>query len=117
MNAEGKDVISLGIGSPDMPPAPEVIDTLCVQAQQPGGHGYQPTNGIAELRQAFAPLVPPILRSRVGPGHRDSTPDRIERRNSAYHTRFCEPGRTGIGTQSGLPHLHLAEQTAWAQRW
>ncbi|WP_042373462.1 pyridoxal phosphate-dependent aminotransferase [Bacteroides neonati] len=54
MNAEGKDVISLGIGSPDMPPAPEVIDTLCVQAQQPGGHGYQPTNGIAELRQAFA---------------------------------------------------------------
>lgn len=54
MNAEGKDVISLGIGSPDMPPSEEAIDLLCEQAHNPNGHGYQPTTGIPELRNAFA---------------------------------------------------------------
>ncbi|MCC8186922.1 MAG: aminotransferase class I/II-fold pyridoxal phosphate-dependent enzyme [Bacteroides sp.] len=54
MNAEGKDVISLGVGSPDMPPSEETLKTLCEQAQDPAGHGYQPYIGIPELRQAFA---------------------------------------------------------------
>ena len=54
MNAEGKDVISLGIGSPDMPPSEETVSTLCKEAQNPNGHGYQPYVGIPELRKAFA---------------------------------------------------------------
>ncbi len=54
MNAEGKDVISLGIGSPDMPPSEETIQTLCNEAQNPNGHGYQPYVGIPELRKSFA---------------------------------------------------------------
>ena len=29
LNAEGKDIISLAIGSPDMPPSPATIQTLC----------------------------------------------------------------------------------------
>ena len=54
MNAEGKDIISLAIGSPDMPPSPETIETLCREAQNPAAHGYQPTVGIPELREAMA---------------------------------------------------------------
>lgn len=54
MNAEGKDVISLGIGSPDMPPSRETIETLCNNAHDPNGHGYQPYVGIPELRKGFA---------------------------------------------------------------
>ena len=54
MNAAGKDIISLAIGSPDMPPSPETIETLCREAQKPTAHGYQPTVGIPELRQAMA---------------------------------------------------------------
>lgn len=54
MNAEGKDVISLGIGSPDMPPSKETISVLCEQANQADAHGYQPTVGIPELRQAMS---------------------------------------------------------------
>lgn len=54
MNAEGKDVISLGIGSPDMPPSEKTIQTLCEAACNPDGHGYMPYVGIPELRQAFA---------------------------------------------------------------
>ena len=54
MNARGLDVISLGVGSPDMPPAPSTIDTLCREAHNPDGHGYMPYVGIPELRKAFA---------------------------------------------------------------
>ena len=39
MNAEGKDVISLGIGSPDMPPSESTIQTLCDAARNPDVNG------------------------------------------------------------------------------
>lgn len=54
LNAEGKDIISLAIGSPDMPPSKATIDKLCEVARQDDAHGYQPTMGTPELRQAMA---------------------------------------------------------------
>ena len=54
MNAEGKDIISLAIGSPDMPPSEQTIEKLCEVAHQPNAHGYQPTQGTPELREAMA---------------------------------------------------------------
>ena len=54
MNAEGKDIISLAIGSPDMPPSKETIEVLCENAKRADAHGYQPTVGIPELRGAMA---------------------------------------------------------------
>ena len=54
MNAAGKNVISLGIGSPDHPPSEQTIATLCEHAQQPNEHGYQPYVGIPELRKGFS---------------------------------------------------------------
>ena len=54
MNARGLNVISLGIGSPDLPPSDETIETLCEHAHQANEHGYQPHIGIPELRQGFA---------------------------------------------------------------
>ena len=54
LNAEGKDIISLAIGSPDMPPSEQTIEKLCEVARQPNAHGYQPTQGTPELREAMA---------------------------------------------------------------
>ena len=54
MNAAGKNVINLGIGSPDLPPSEQTIETLCEHARQPNEHGYQPYVGIPELRKGFA---------------------------------------------------------------
>jgi len=54
LNAQGADIISLAIGSPDMPPSPETLDTLCREARRADAHGYQPTAGIPQLRQAMA---------------------------------------------------------------
>lgn len=54
LNAEGQNIISLAIGSPDQPPSPQTIDKLCEVAHDPSAHGYQPTMGTMELRKAMA---------------------------------------------------------------
>ena len=54
MNLTGEQVINLGIGSPDQPPAASVIEELAIQARDEKAHGYQPYQGIPDLRQAFS---------------------------------------------------------------
>lgn len=54
MNKAGAQVINLGIGSPDLPPHPEVIRVLTEQAAQDNTHGYQNYKGSPVLRQAMA---------------------------------------------------------------
>jgi LL-diaminopimelate aminotransferase len=54
MRKSGIDIINLGIGSPDLPPAPAVIEKLSEAARLPNTHGYQSYNGIPALRKAFA---------------------------------------------------------------
>lgn len=56
MNAAGKNVISLGVGSPDLPPSEQTIETLCEHAHNANEHGYQPYVGIPELRKGFRRL-------------------------------------------------------------
>ncbi|MDE6377349.1 MAG: aminotransferase class I/II-fold pyridoxal phosphate-dependent enzyme, partial [Duncaniella sp.] len=54
LRAQGVDVISLGIGGPDLPPPAPVIETMCEAVKDPANHGYQPHVGVPELREAFA---------------------------------------------------------------
>ena len=54
MNAAGKNVINLGVGSPVLPPSEQTIETLCEHARKANEHGYQPYVGIPELRKGFA---------------------------------------------------------------
>lgn len=54
MNKAGKKVINLGIGSPDLPPHPDVIKVLQQEAEKPDQHGYQNYKGSPVLRNAIA---------------------------------------------------------------
>ena len=54
LNAQGRDIISLGIGGPDMPPPAAAIDAAIECLRCPDTHGYQMTVGTKELRRAFA---------------------------------------------------------------
>jgi len=54
MRKSGVEVINLGIGSPDLPPAPEVIEILAREAQNPNAHGYMPYVGVPALREGYA---------------------------------------------------------------
>ena len=50
----GKDVITLSIGSPDLPPAPHVTEAICAAAADRGNYGYTFTQGTDAFRQAIA---------------------------------------------------------------
>ena len=54
LNSEGKNIINLGIGNPDLPPSPETIEALCNDAHKSDAHGYQSYVGLPELRKSFA---------------------------------------------------------------
>ena len=54
LQAAGKPIINMGIGSPDLPPHPSVVEALAVSAGKPNSHGYQGYQGIPALRAGFA---------------------------------------------------------------
>ena len=54
LNKAGRNIINLGIGSPDLPPHPDVIKVLQEESAKPNVHAYQSYKGSAILRQAFA---------------------------------------------------------------
>ncbi len=54
LNKAGKQIINLGIGSPDLPPHPDVIKTLQEEAAKDNVHAYQSYNGSPVLREAIA---------------------------------------------------------------
>jgi LL-diaminopimelate aminotransferase len=54
LNLAGKNIINLGIGSPDLPPSTKTINALVEMAQKPTSHAYQGYVGIPALREAFA---------------------------------------------------------------
>jgi len=54
LNKQGKNIINLGIGSPDLPPHPDVIKVLQEEAAKPNTHAYQSYKGSPVLRNAIA---------------------------------------------------------------
>src|SRR6201990_125976 len=54
LNKQGKNVINLGIGSPDLPPHPDVIRVLQEESAKPNVHAYQSYKGSTVLRGAVA---------------------------------------------------------------
>lgn len=127
MNAEGKDVISLGIGSPDMPPSESTIETLCEAARNPNGHGYQPYTGIFELRQGFADWYKKWYHVELEP-NTEILP-LIGSKEGVLHVTlaFVNPGEQVLVPDPGYPtytslsrilgaevaHYNLKEENGW----
>ena len=64
---QGRPVINLAIGNPDLPPSAETIATLNEAAQQPENHGYQPYRGAAVLRQSMADYYARVYAVQLDP--------------------------------------------------
>lgn len=103
MNAEGKNVISLAIGSPDMPPSPETIETLCAEAQRSDAHGYQPTAGIPQLREAMAAFYKRWFDVELNP--ETEIQPLIGSKEGILHTTlaFVNPGEKVLVPNPGYP--------------
>jgi alanine-synthesizing transaminase len=54
LRAKGADVIDLGMGNPDLPTPPHIVEKLCETAKRPEVHGYSASRGILGLRKALA---------------------------------------------------------------
>lgn len=81
--AQGKDVISLAVGDPDIPTPRHVIERLCQAAQDPQNHRYPESEGLPEFRGAIAQWyekrfgvtldsdreVLPLIGAKEGIGH------------------------------------------------
>ncbi len=51
---QGRDVIDLGMGNPDQPPAEHIVEKLCRVAHDPKAHRYSASKGITNLRKAIS---------------------------------------------------------------
>lgn len=81
--SRGVDVIDLGVGDPDVPTPPKIVDRLAAAAREAGAHHYSSYSGIRKLREAFSEWfrdrfaveldpdgeVLPLLGSKEGIGH------------------------------------------------
>ena len=103
LNAEGKDIISLAIGSPDMPPSEHTIDVLCQEARKTNSHGYQPTIGIPELRQAMAAFYKRWYGVELDPA--SEVQPLIGSKEGILHATlaFVNPGDTVLVPNPGYP--------------
>lgn len=67
MRLAGKDIINLGIGSPDQPPSENTVDRLSEAASRPDVHGYQSYTGNPLLRKAFSDWYLKYFNVRLNP--------------------------------------------------
>ena len=131
MNAQGLDVINLGIGSPDLPPADEVVEGLYQSAKNEEHHGYQPYRGTAQLRASMArwyeatfgvnleadQQVLPLMGSKEGIFHISmaflNPGDQVLIPNPGY------PGYAGTTKLVGAEPVYypLDEQREWQPDW
>ena len=103
LNAEGQDIISLAIGSPDMPPSEQTVEKLCKAARRPDAHGYQPTAGLPELRKAMAGFYQRTYGVEVDPAT-ELQPIIGSKEGIMYVTlAFCNPGDEVLVPDPGYP--------------
>ena len=69
LNKSGETVINLGIGSPDLPPHPSVVETLAKEAAKSNVHAYQSYKGAEPLRNAFAEWYKKWYRVELNPAN------------------------------------------------
>ncbi|MEN7546921.1 aminotransferase class I/II-fold pyridoxal phosphate-dependent enzyme [Rapidithrix thailandica] len=65
--AQGKDVINMGIGNPDLKPSEQTITALTAAAHKENAHGYQPYKGVPELREAMAKWYKKVYQVEMDP--------------------------------------------------
>ncbi|MCB0704069.1 MAG: aminotransferase class I/II-fold pyridoxal phosphate-dependent enzyme [Saprospiraceae bacterium] len=114
LQASGVPVLNLGIGSPDLPPHPDVIEALVEYSRQPENHGYQSYRGIPELRAAFAEWYLQSYQVLIDP-EREVLP-LIGSKEGIMHIAmsFLEEGDLALVPDPGYPTYRAATNLAGA---
>jgi aspartate/methionine/tyrosine aminotransferase len=115
MKSEGRPVINLGIGSPDLPPAPVVGARLSLAMEDPAAHGYQSYTGIPAYRQAWAGWYKRHYRTELNPDH-EILP-LMGSKEGIMHLAmsFLGPGDVALVPNPGYPTYKAASILAGAE--
>jgi LL-diaminopimelate aminotransferase len=85
--AKGEDIVDFGIGDPDIPTPPHIIEKLCQAAKEPANHRYPETEGLPELRQAIASWYKKRFDVELDPD-KEVLP-LIGSKEGIFHIAFC----------------------------
>lgn len=115
MQHEGKSVLNLGIGSPDLPPHASVTEALKKGAGDLRAHGYQSYTGIPALREAWAGWYDRYYGVRLHP-EQEILP-LIGSKEGIVHIAmaFLEPGDVALVPNPGYPTYRAASLLAGAE--
>lgn len=101
--AQGKDIINLGIGSPDTDTPLPIIEELKASVILDGAGHYQPYNGIAELRQAFSDWYQRVYDVKLNPENEILPLMGSKESVMHIHLAFCNPGDSILVPNPGYP--------------
>jgi len=115
MRSEGRPVLNLGIGSPDLPPHPSVIRALQTEADHPQAHGYQSYTGIPALRSEWSKWYHRSYGVRLDP-EREILP-LIGSKEGITHIAmaFLDAGDVALAPNPGYPAYSAATRLAGAE--
>jgi LL-diaminopimelate aminotransferase len=107
LEAQGRDIIRLDIGSPDLSPPDTILDVLEGSAQDPGHHSYAGYYGTPELRQAISIYYQRRFDVELDP-ERQVTPLIGSKEGIAnVALAFVDPGQTVLVPEPGYPTYSL----------
>src|SRR3954449_1627606 len=99
--AQGRDIINLGIGQPDFPTPPHIVEAA-IKALRDGHHGYTPAVGILPLREAIAADIARRFKAEVSPAEIMVMPGGKVTMFAAI-LMFGEPGAEILYPDPGFP--------------
>jgi LL-diaminopimelate aminotransferase len=101
--ARGEDVVSFGIGDPDIPTPPHIIERLCKEAHVPANHRYPESEGLPELRKTIANWYQKRFGVSLDP-EKEVAP-LIGSKEGIAHVALCllNPGDMALITDPGYP--------------
>src|SRR5437764_8127461 len=99
----GVDVISLGIGDPDRPTFPHIVEAMQIAVADPANHGYPTNRGREEFRQAFAGFYDERFAVEIDP--ESEVMPAIGAKECIYNLcfAFCDPGDVALASDPGYP--------------
>src|SRR5438105_207492 len=110
--AQGIDVISFGIGDPDLPTPPHIIDALCDAARDPANHRYPETEGLADFRRAAAQWYDRRFGVSLDPDKQLMS--LIGSKEGIAHIALCfiDPGETALVPDPAYPVYEIGTMFA-----